>query len=731
MEYAPIKEVEYGEILAVDDTVESLAYLCEILRDEGYVVRAAPDGDLALWSALGKQPDLILLDVRMPGLDGFEVCRRLKSDKRTAAVPVIFLSALTDVDDKVQGFRAGGVDYIGKPFAAEEVLQRVATQIRLARATRELERERSHLEERVRERTAELEKTTEDLRKEIAIRTTVEERLRLVANAFEASFSGMFITDIDGNILVANAAFNKTTGYTVEECAGNSAQLLLSDRHDGRFLASILQTVTSDGKWAGEIWSRRKDGNVFPCYFSIFAVRDASGAMTHCVGVLNDLSEIRDAQTLIEFLTRHDPLTGLPNRVIARDRFSQLVATAEANEVVSVVCVNLDRFRQINHLHGRGCGSEVLQWVAETLLELLPAGATAFRESADEFVLVHRGDRSLVGTHRLIDQISERLNGNVPCNDTQINLSVSLGVAMYPMDGCIFDDLLANASLALARVKEKGGGACAFFSETLDQGMRVRYDIAQRIDRALADGEFEVHYQPQIDATTSRIIGAEALLRWRSPDLGVVSPGVFIPVAEETGSIFELGEWVLNTVCGKIAEWRAEGLGNVKVAVNLSARQFMQKDICTRVKRAIDASGIPPSCLELEVTESAIIDDVQEAIATMRKLKQLGISMSLDDFGTGYSSLNYLMRFPIDYLKVDQSFVRDLIVDTDANAIVLSIINLARNMRLQVVAEGVETDEQKTFLAANGCDLLQGYLLGKPMPAEQFQQRIKSQSAWA
>lgn len=449
------------------------------------------------------------------------------------------------------------------------------------------------------------------------------------------------------------------------------------------------------------------------------------------MGVINDLSEIRDAQTLIEFLTHHDPLTGLPNRIIVQDRFAQLVATLLPDEVISVACINLDRFRQINDLHSYGAGNEILQWVTRQLQELLPAGDTVFRESGDEFVLIHRGGHTLLDIHLLIDEIARCINISLPFGEVDIALSASVGVAIYPMDGSSLEDLVANASLALARVKERGGGTSTFFSEEIDHGMRARYDIAQRMHKAIAQGEFKVHLQPQVDAASSRIVGAEALLRWQSPDIGYVSPAVFVPVAEETGCIVELGEWVLNTVCAQIAAWRNEGLGDIKVAVNLSARQFAHKDIYATVAGALGESAIPAACLELEITESALIDDVQEAIATMKKLKQLGVSIALDDFGTGYSSLSYLKKFPLDYLKIDQSFVRDLIADADADAIVRSIIGLAHNMHLRVIAEGVETEAQKAYLEAQGCDLLQGYLLGKPMPTDQFRLRIESQHTGA
>lgn len=711
---------ECGEILAVDDTVESLTYLCEILRGSGHVVRAAPSGELALWSACSKPPDLILLDVRMPVMDGFDVCRRLKADPRTAQVPVIFLTAYSDIEHKVQAFSVGGVDYISKPFEPDEVLQRVGIHLRLARLTKALEAARHFLEQRVRERTAEL--------------NSANQQLRLVANAFETSFSGMFITDTQGTIQAINPAFTSMTGYQNADCVGRNINLLRSNRHDAAYFEKMWQSIAAQGRWAGEIWNQRKDGTVIPQLLSISVVPDGTGKNTHYVGSLSDLSEISEAREVINHLVHHDALTGLPNRLIAQDRFNQLAETLASDESIAIICINLDRFRQINDRYGHDTGNVILQWLAECLKQLIPSGDTLFREGADEFIVIHHQHKGLVNVRLLAETLGAHLKKTRPTEISAAAFSASIGIATYPADGVGFDELIANASLALRRIKDQGGGGCACFSEQLDQGMRTRFDIAQQLPKALAQGEFEVYLQPQTEIHGShrnmrnkRIVSAEALLRWKSPELGVVSPAQFIPVAEETGDIIAMGNWVMNTVCDQIAAWRSEGLGDIRVAVNLSARQFMSHETCISVAEALTRTGIPPACLELEITESALIDDVQKAITILHQLKQLGISISLDDFGTGYSSLTYLKKFPLDFLKVDQSFVRDLIIDDDANAIVLSIISLAHNMRMEVIAEGVETGEQMEFLVKQGCNLLQGYYLGRPMPAAEFRELILAQ----
>jgi diguanylate cyclase (GGDEF)-like protein/PAS domain S-box-containing protein len=710
-----------GEILVVDDTPEMLSFFFELLNNEGYSVRTAPNGELALWTVRSRRPDLILLDVRMPLMDGFEVCRRLKAAPDTANIPVIFLSAHYELADKILAFRVGGADFVEKPCAGEEVLQRVATQIQLARITEELKLEKTLLEEKVAQRTAQLESAAAALRAEVDARRLAESNLRTAAGAFEASLSGMFVTAADETIVAVNPALSTIFGYSAEECLGQNPRLFDSDKHDAQFLHSRWASVLSTGNWTGEVWNRRKDGNVFPSLQTISAIRDASGQTINYVSAIFDLSETKDAQLLIDFLTCHDRLTGLPNRVLVRDRFAQLQASAtQSGETLAVISINLDRFRFINDFHGHAVGDEILKWVALQLRDAVSANDTIFREGGDEFIVVRREPGGMLGLRLLVDTILARLNAEVNVDGLHIVTSASVGIAVYPSDGATLDELSNNAMIAMSRIKQRGGENYAFFTESIDQGARDRFDMAQRLRHALARGEFSVKYQPQIDAGSGRIVAAEALLRWNSPELGAVAPSRFIPVAEQTGRIVEIGAWVLESVCDQIASWHAQGCGYIKVAVNLSAVQFMREDLCERVKSALRRSGVPPQYLELEITEGTIIEDVEKAIATMRALRQIGVTMSLDDFGTGYSSLSYLKKFPIDYLKIDQSFVRDLFVEQDADAIVLSIIGLAHHLRLKVVAEGVENEAQRDFLVRHGCDLLQGYLFSMPVAADEL-----------
>ena len=740
MNKKPPEKANRGEILAVDDTAASLAYLSELLTAEGYTVRVAPNGELALWTATSRPPDLVLLDIRMPNIDGFEVCRRLKSNPVTAGVPVIFLSAQTDIVDKVNGFQVGGVDYIEKPFATEEILQRVQTHIKIAHLTKALETERSTLEERVLQRTEALDAAARALRNEIVARNAAETQQRLAASAFEASLSGSFITDLQGNIISINSAFTHLTGYNAQECLGKTSHLLDSGKHSPEFFQGIATTLGATGKWSGEIWLRRKDNNVFPCLHTITVVVNKQGEAVNFVGVLLDLSESKDAQTLIDFLTRHDPLTGLPNRVLVKDRFTQMISSlADNQETLAVLCINLDRFRYINEFHGHTVGDLILQWVTSQLINCLPSKDTLYREGGGEFFLLHRDHSKLIELQALIETILAQLNRDTTVNDTLVAVSASIGIAIYPADGKSLEELSGNAAVAMARAKAQGGEAYTYFTGGIDQNVRAEFNIAQRLRHALDRCEFEVYYQPQNAAASGKIVAAEALLRWRTADLGFVSPAQFIPIAEETGRIVDIGNWVIRSVCQQIAAWNAQGHGWVKVAVNISARQLIRDDLPDRVNSTLTTYGVPAKYLEIEVTESAMIKDVGRGIASLKALKAIGVTISLDDFGTGYSSLSYLTRFPIDYLKIDQSFVRELStteetaseLDTepihDANAIVLSIIGLAHNLKMKVVAEGVETPAQKNFLTNKGCDILQGYLFSKPVPAADFLALLLSQ----
>jgi diguanylate cyclase (GGDEF)-like protein/PAS domain S-box-containing protein len=710
-----------GEVLIVEDTPASLKLLSDLLTEAGYYVRQAPNGELALWTAQSRPPELILLDIRMPGIDGFEVCRRLKDSPQLRHVPVIFLSAQHDTDDKVRGFALGAVDFIAKPFQAEEILARTDAHVRLARTQKALADERALLEQRVGERTAELAELAASLEKEVRQRRANEEFLRLASQVFEATQDAIVITDEKGDILATNPAFTRISGYGAKEVVGRSVAMLHAGGQDAAVYQALTQSLTASGHWSGEIMARRKNGNTYPGLLSISVVKDAEGKPINIVAVFMDITERKAEQHLIDFLSNHDALTGLPNRLLARQRFEHLQGAAKREgQCVTVMCLDLDRFKSVNDTYGPQMGDKALQAVARFLNDTVREGDTVTRQGGDEFQIILQDDPKCGGTLLLAQRILSGLRTELVIDGQLITLTSSIGIAVSPSDGNSLDELVRNADTALYRAKETGRDNYAFFTERMDAEIRDKLAIQSQLRGAIARDEFEVHYQPQICLRTGQMVGAEALLRWDNPVLGKVPPNRFIPLAEEYGLVNPIGEWVLESVCAQIKVWHDQGLGQIKVAVNLSAGQFGHDSTVPFVEGTLRRFGIPPACLGLEITEGTVMGDPDKAVAALKRLKDIGVSISLDDFGTGYSSLGYLKRFPIDVLKIDKSFVDDVTTNANDAAIALSVISLAHNLNLRVIAEGVETREQVDFLAQRGCDEMQGYYFSRPVGADAF-----------
>jgi diguanylate cyclase (GGDEF)-like protein/PAS domain S-box-containing protein len=703
-----------GEVLIVEDTPASLKLLSDLLTEAGYYVRQAPNGELALWTAQSRPPELILLDVRMPGIDGFEVCRRLKASPELNQVPVIFLSAQHDTDDKVRGFALGAVDFIAKPFQAEEILARTDAHVRLGRAQKALAEERALLEERVAERTAEL-------AREVEQRRANDEFLRLASQVFEATQDAIVVTDREARIVATNPAFTQISGYSAKEVLGQNVALLHAGEPDLDSFEALVQSVTKTGHWSGEILARRKNGETYPGLLSASVVRDAQGHVINHVAVFMDITERKAEQHLIDFLSNHDALTGLPNRLLARQRFEQtLNAARREGRCVAVMCLDLDRFKSINDSYGHDMGDKALQVVAKYLSETVREHDIVTRQGGDEFQIIVADDTQLSATMALAQQILAGLRKELVIDGQQITVTSSIGIAVSPTDGESFDELVRNADTALFRAKEIGRDNYALFTERMDTEIRDKLAIQVQLRSAIARDEFEVHYQPQVCLKTGAMLGAEALLRWDNAVLGKVPPNRFIPLAEEYGLVNSIGEWVLESVCAQMKVWQDQGLGQIKVAVNLAAGQFANDATVPYVESTLRKFDVAAEFLGLEITEGTVMGDPNKAVASLRRLKDIGVNISLDDFGTGYSSLSYLKRFPIDVLKIDKSFVDDVTTNSDDAAIALSVISLAHNLNMRVIAEGVETREQVQFLTERGCDEMQGYFFSRPLNADGF-----------
>jgi diguanylate cyclase (GGDEF)-like protein/PAS domain S-box-containing protein len=708
-----------GEVLIVEDTLASLKLLSDLLTGAGYYVRQAPNGELALWTAQSRPPELILLDVRMPGMDGYEVCRRLKAMPGLLDVPVIFLSAQHDTDDRLRGFALGGVDFIAKPFQAEEILARTDAQVRLRRAQQALAAERATLEQRVMQRTAELSALAMSLEAEVRRRRANEDALRLAGQVFAATRDAIVITDAQGLMMAVNPAFTRITGYTADEVTGQSVTMLRTAQA-GVAYAGMMQAIDANGHWSGEMTGHRKGGGMYTGLLSVSTVRAADNTVDNFIVAFIDMTERKAEQHLIDFLSYHDALTGLPNRTQARSRFDELLAACGPDRCVAVLCLDLDRFKGINDSYGAAIGDEALKTVARFLRTCVREGDLVSRHGGDEFLIMVADDLQCGSSTAIAEAILNGLRRDFPIEGHTVALTTSIGIATAPADGATLDQLLQHAEMALFRAKELGRDSYAFFTESMDADVRHRLALQSQLRGAVARGEFSVHYQPQVCLRTGHIIGAEALLRWNNVVLGQVPPGRFIPVAEEYGLINAIGVWVLDTVCEQIRAWQDQGLGAVRVAVNLSGSQFAHADTVPLVEQTLLRHGVAPSCLGIEITEGSVMGDPDKSVDALRRLNAIGVGISLDDFGTGYSSLAYLKRFPIDVLKIDKSFVDDVAHAASDAAIALSVISLAHNLNMRVVAEGVETPGQARFLASHGCDAMQGYLYSRPLTAADF-----------
>lgn len=549
-----------------------------------------------------------------------------------------------------------------------------------------------------------------------------EERSRLAATVVDNTIEGVVVTDARSRILSVNQAFTRLLGYTEAEMLGQTPRMFKSGRHDKPFYDAMWTCMRATGHWQGEIWNRRKNGEIFPERMSLSAVYDGAGLVTHYVCMFTDISQDKAQQAQLEFLAHRDTLTGLPNRA----RFAELLNAAvgqasERGEQMAVMLINIDRFKDVNDSYGHVIGDEVLKHIAQQLQSALRPGDVIGRMAGDEIAVLAKAlDGELEASaiaRRLIEAAGQPWRSP---DGLSVVAGVSVGICMYPRHSGLTQELLQGAHAAVHGAKERGRGGWCFFHEDMTQSARERLALESRLRQALAQGHMRLFFQPQIDIASGRMVGAEALVRWLDPEEGLISPARFIPVAESSGVIGPLGLWVLREACAQGQRWRAAGLPEITIAVNVSLHQFLLTDIAGATMQALQATGFPASQLELEITESALAKSPDEALAVLRRLRNLGLRLAIDDFGTGYSSLAHLKRFPIDVLKIDQGFIRDIPHSADDMAISGSVIALGHAMGLKVLAEGVETEAQLEFLRQKGCDCYQGYWYSRPVPADAF-----------
>ncbi len=686
-------------LLIIEDLPHDAELMALRLEEEGLEPqwqRVQTEADYL--AGLESHPDLILCDWHLPRFSGQQALELLK--ERGLDIPFIIVSGGIGEEAAIDALRRGASDYVLKDHP-----------VRLGEAVRQaLEQRRLRCEH-----------------------AQVQERLRLAERAFQNTAEGIMVTDANASILSANPAFELVTGYSAEEALGRNPRFLQSGRHPPAFYRGMWTTLMEAGHWRGEIWNRRKNGEVYPQWLTISVVRDGAGRITHFVGVFSDISNIKQAQEQINFLAHHDALTRLPNRTLFRDRLAHTLAQdRQRQKTVAILFVDLDRFKTVNDTLGHRLGDDLLLEVSRRMREAVRVGDTLARVGGDEFALLLEDDagaRDAADAVTLARKLLKLLASPMSISGHQLVVTASIGIGLYPDDGGDSDTLIGRAERAMYEAKQQGRNNFQFFTQSLTAGAFERLVMENALRNAVERDELVLHYQPQVELASGRLAGLEALVRWQHPELGLVTPGRFIGLAEEIGVIADIGAWVLRSACRQLAVWDAQGVQVPRVSVNLSVRQIDREGLVALVAETIGESRLASGRLELEVTESMLIGDPEHSRSILIGLKELGAELAVDDFGTGYSSLAYLKLLPLDRLKIDQSFVRDISRDKNDEAIVRAIIALADNLGLETVAEGVEQIHQADFLKREGCGLAQGYLYSRPLPAAELEAQWEEEQA--
>jgi diguanylate cyclase (GGDEF)-like protein/PAS domain S-box-containing protein len=673
-------------VLILEDSPKDAELMALRLSDDGFSFdwqRVQTESDYL--AALRQRPDLILADWQLPRFSGSRALALMRDE--APGTPFIIVSGGIGEEAAVAALRAGASDYVLKDRPA-----RLGAAVRRALSEQRLRRQHEQ----------------------------AQERLRLADRAFKNTAEGIMITDAETRILSVNPAFETITGFSAEHALGRTPGFLQSGRHPPAFYRRLWLSLKTQGHWRGEIWNRRADGEIYPEWLSISAVREPNGETSHYVAVFRDLSQLREARARLDFLARHDPLTSLPNRAQLIELIDRRATTRDAGSPCALLFIDLDRFKTINETLGHTSGDALLQRIATRLSQGIAGDAVLARNGGDEFAVFLPGcaeeDQAGALAHQLLLRISQTLT----IAEHRLVITASIGIALTPRDANQGDTLIRCAERAMYEAKRQGRNRVHCYAPALTAGAVERLLLENALRRALDRGDLRLAYQPQFELGSGRLAGVEALVRWKHPELGDISPARFIPLAEEIDLIGDIGCWVLREACQQIARWDTQALRIPRIAVNLSVLEIARSGLVERVRDALAHSGIAPERLELEVTESMLVQDPDHVRRILGALTALGTGLAIDDFGTGYSSLSYLKLLPVNRLKIDQSFVRDIGHDTNDEAIVRAIIALADNLGLETVAEGVEDPAQEAFLRRAGCKLVQGHLYAPALPPLQL-----------
>jgi len=563
--------------------------------------------------------------------------------------------------------------------------------------------------------------------RDITQRKQQEVQMRLWSKVFEGSNEAILITDANFKIISVNKAYERIMGFTEVEVLDKDASVIGSRLHTYSFFRNMISLLNEKGHWQGELTNQRKDNETFPCWYSISMLSNSRGEPENYIAIFSDITEYKNSREKIEFLAHHDSLTGLPNRILLNDRLEMAINTAKRQgDKLSVLFIDLDRFKNVNDSLGHAVGDQILKEAAARLISVVRNEDTVSRLGGDEFVILFPKLKREANIAEISIKIGEILQQPYFISGISLHITPSVGIAIYPDDGEDVNTLIKNADAAMYLAKEKGRNNFQFYTPALNARTLDRLKLESDLRLAMEQGNFELHYQPQIKLDDGKIWGMEALVRWRHPVRGLIPPNDFIPLAEETGLIIPLGEWVMGEALRQQKMWQQQGFTGLVMSINISMLQFRQVDFLARVEKLVEKTDSSPQLIELELTESMLMNDMESSIDTLKKFRDLGYRIAIDDFGTGFSSLNYLRRLPIDVLKIDQSFVRDMLIDSASLAIVESIIGLANALGKETVAEGVETKEEYDLLCERNCRVVQGYYIAKPMPGNIFKEWMES-----
>jgi diguanylate cyclase (GGDEF)-like protein/PAS domain S-box-containing protein len=671
---------------------------------------------------------MAFIDMRMPpGWDGVETIARLwQADAR---LQIVICTAYTDYSWDEVFSRLDIRDrllILKKPFDAVEVRQLANALTAKWQVTQEAALKLAALEDAVRQRTGELSAANEALRRDIVQRTQAEAELKLTASVFHNTKDGVLILDAARHVVSVNPAFVELTGYSAEQALGQPSSMLRCERQSPEFYRDLWNALEREGHWQGELWVQRRDGEAFLALLKVVMVPGSDGGPERYVGVFHDITEMRRKELHIRHLAFHDALTGLPNRPLLLDRLDQAIASARRDrDPLGLMFIDLDRFKAINDSLGHDAGNSLLKEVADRLSRCLRQADTVARLGGDEFVVLLRRVDMPENYGTVAQRIIASLSMPMTLDGYVVQIGASIGIACFPDDGRDSSELMKHADAAMYAAKAAGRGSYRFFQPSMTDKAMQRLQLEMQLRSAVPNGELELFYQPKVSLDTGVVCGLEALVRWRHPRLGLLPPGEFVPLAEATGIIGALGDWVLEEACRQASAWLAGGLGRIRIAVNISVRQMQRNDLVERIVGLTQQYRIAPSDLEVELTESVLMASPQEIAGVLTRLRDIGVVVGIDDFGTGYSSLAYLRRLPIDLLKIDRSFVSNADRDEGDAQVVKLILALARALKLDVVAEGVETESQAAFLRSCGCSTAQGYLYSRPQPAAKIEEWLR------